>query len=82
MHRIDAVTNSPGVRWELAKGIRSLLRWRKGVRQKKTETRRKIVGGSRKSCRDYNQIMGQDQAWASGWGSDDVVGSRIFSGST
>ncbi|RWV77099.1 hypothetical protein GW17_00062120, partial [Ensete ventricosum] len=53
-----------------------LLGWRKGVRQKKTETRRKIIGGNRKACRDYNHIMGQDQASASGRGSDDVVGYR------
>ncbi|RWW23749.1 hypothetical protein GW17_00011987 [Ensete ventricosum] len=32
--------------------IESLLGWRKGVRQKKTETCRKIIGGSRKACRD------------------------------
>ncbi|RWV81079.1 hypothetical protein GW17_00057536 [Ensete ventricosum] len=76
MHRVDAITNSPGVRRELAEGIRSLPGWRKGVRQKKTETHRKIVEGSRKACRDYNQMMGQDQAWASGRGSDDVVGSH------
>ncbi|RRT31941.1 hypothetical protein B296_00050835 [Ensete ventricosum] len=45
MHRVDVVGNSLGVRRELAKGIRSLLGWRKGVCQKKTETRRKIIGG-------------------------------------
>ncbi|RRT55848.1 hypothetical protein B296_00035551 [Ensete ventricosum] len=51
MHRVDAVRNSLGVRRELAKSIRSLLGWRKGVRQKKTKTRRKIVedNGSRSS---------------------------------
>ncbi|RZR90195.1 hypothetical protein BHM03_00018039 [Ensete ventricosum] len=49
MHRVDAVGNSPGVRRELAEGIGSLPGWRKGVRQKKTETRRKIVGGEPKS---------------------------------
>ncbi|RZS23348.1 hypothetical protein BHM03_00056263 [Ensete ventricosum] len=43
MHRVDAVGNSPGVRLELAEGIRSLPGWRKGVRQKKTETHWKIV---------------------------------------
>ncbi|RWV95382.1 hypothetical protein GW17_00041996 [Ensete ventricosum] len=48
----DAVGNSLGVRRELTEGIGSLLRWRKGVRQKKIKTRRKIVGGSRKSYRD------------------------------
>ncbi|RRT73416.1 hypothetical protein B296_00001229 [Ensete ventricosum] len=34
--------------------IRSLPGWRKGVRQKKTETRRKIIGGSRKACWESN----------------------------
>ncbi|RRT69941.1 hypothetical protein B296_00011909, partial [Ensete ventricosum] len=43
----DAVGNSPGVRQKLAEGIGSLPRWCKGVRQKKTETHRKIIGGSR-----------------------------------
>ncbi|RWW13109.1 hypothetical protein GW17_00023197 [Ensete ventricosum] len=52
MHRVDAIGNSLGVRWKLAEGIRSLLRWRKGVHQKKTKTRRKIVEGSRKACRE------------------------------
>ncbi|RRT41956.1 hypothetical protein B296_00054154 [Ensete ventricosum] len=52
MHRVDTVGNSPGVRWELADGIESLPGWRKGVRQKKTETHRKIVEGSRKACRE------------------------------
>ncbi|RRT60903.1 hypothetical protein B296_00012631 [Ensete ventricosum] len=36
----------------LAKGIGSLLGWRRGVRPTKTETRRKIIGGSRKAYRD------------------------------
>ncbi|RRT38583.1 hypothetical protein B296_00040572 [Ensete ventricosum] len=44
MHRVDAAGNSLGVHWELAEGIRSLPGWRKGVRQKKTETCRKIIG--------------------------------------
>ncbi|RRT69540.1 hypothetical protein B296_00001734 [Ensete ventricosum] len=44
MHRVDAVGKSPGVRWEFVEGIESLLGWRKGVRKKKTETCRKIVG--------------------------------------
>ncbi|RRT61211.1 hypothetical protein B296_00040965, partial [Ensete ventricosum] len=52
MHRVDAVGNSPGVRRELAEGIGSSLGWHKGVHQKKIETHRKIVGGSRKACRD------------------------------
>ncbi|RWV79336.1 hypothetical protein GW17_00059546 [Ensete ventricosum] len=42
MHRVDAIGNSPRVRWELAEGIRSLPGWRKGVRQKKIETRRRL----------------------------------------
>ncbi|RRT31655.1 hypothetical protein B296_00058696 [Ensete ventricosum] len=52
MHRVDAVRNSPGVRREIAEGIGSLSGWRKGVRQKKIETRRKIIGGSPKACRE------------------------------
>ncbi|RZS15546.1 hypothetical protein BHM03_00047395, partial [Ensete ventricosum] len=48
----DAVGNSPGVHWELAKGIRSLPRWCKGVHRKKTKTHRKIVRGSRKTYRE------------------------------
>ncbi|RRT31350.1 hypothetical protein B296_00052008 [Ensete ventricosum] len=46
MHRVDAFGNSSGVCRKLAEGIGSLLGWHKGVRQKKTETRRKIIGGS------------------------------------
>ncbi|RRT53581.1 hypothetical protein B296_00022034 [Ensete ventricosum] len=45
MHRADAVGNSPGVRRELVKGIKSLTGWHKGVYQKKTETHWKIVRG-------------------------------------
>ncbi|RRT32181.1 hypothetical protein B296_00056720 [Ensete ventricosum] len=52
MHRVDAVGNSLGVHWELAEGIESLPGWHKEVRQKKTETRRKIIGSSRKACRE------------------------------
>ncbi|RRT32514.1 hypothetical protein B296_00023646 [Ensete ventricosum] len=44
MYQVNAVGNSSGVHQELAEGIGSLLGWRKGVRQKKTETYRKIVG--------------------------------------
>ncbi|RWW63456.1 hypothetical protein BHE74_00029363 [Ensete ventricosum] len=55
MHRIDTVGNSPGVRRELAEGIRSLPGWRKGVLQKKTETRQKIVKDSRKACREFTE---------------------------
>ncbi|RWW55272.1 hypothetical protein BHE74_00038102 [Ensete ventricosum] len=46
----NAVGNSLRVCWELAEGIGSLPELRKRVRQKKTETRRKIVGGSRNAC--------------------------------
>ncbi|RZS27485.1 hypothetical protein BHM03_00060956 [Ensete ventricosum] len=59
MHRVDAVGNSPGVHWELAKGIGSLLGWHKGVRQKKTETRWKIVKGNRKACREFIEGIGK-----------------------
>ncbi|RWW09019.1 hypothetical protein GW17_00027513 [Ensete ventricosum] len=52
MHRVDTVGNSLGVRQELAKGIGSLPGWCKGVCQKKIETRRKIVGGSRKAYQE------------------------------
>ncbi|RWW42619.1 hypothetical protein BHE74_00051810, partial [Ensete ventricosum] len=55
----DAVGDSPGVRRELVEGIGSLPGWRKVVRRKKTETRRKIVGGSRKACRDYVPMFGE-----------------------
>ncbi|RZR92984.1 hypothetical protein BHM03_00021372 [Ensete ventricosum] len=44
MHRVDAVGNSPGVHREHVEGIGSLPGWRKGVPQKKIETRQKIVG--------------------------------------
>ncbi|RWV91189.1 hypothetical protein GW17_00046548 [Ensete ventricosum] len=60
MYQVDAVGNLPGVHRKLAEGIESLPGWHKGVCQKKTETRQKIVRGSRKICRD----------------SDDEVGSR------
>ncbi|RWW73833.1 hypothetical protein BHE74_00018250 [Ensete ventricosum] len=52
MHRVDPVGNSLGVHRELVEGIGSLPEWCKGVRQKKIETRRKIVRGSRKAYRD------------------------------
>ncbi|RZS00933.1 hypothetical protein BHM03_00030715, partial [Ensete ventricosum] len=51
MHWVDTVGNSPGVRRELVEGFGSLPGWRKGVRQKKTVTRQKIVKGRRKACR-------------------------------
>ncbi|RWW46339.1 hypothetical protein BHE74_00047738 [Ensete ventricosum] len=84
MHRVDAVGNTPGVHQELAKGIGSLLGWRKGVRQKKTETHRKIVRGSRKACRETNydkamELQPDDEPRSSlsiESGLDDVVGSR------
>ncbi|RWV87133.1 hypothetical protein GW17_00050909 [Ensete ventricosum] len=63
MHRVDTFGNSPGVCRKLTEGIGSLPGWRKGVRQKKTKTRQKIIVGSRKAC------------WESGY-SDDAVGSR------
>ncbi|RWW35444.1 hypothetical protein BHE74_00059618, partial [Ensete ventricosum] len=50
IHRVDAFGNSPGVCRKLTEGIGSLLGWRKGVLQKKTETPRKIVRGSQKAC--------------------------------
>ncbi|RWW28792.1 hypothetical protein GW17_00006711 [Ensete ventricosum] len=63
MHRVDAFENSPGVCRKLVEGIGSLLRWRKGVRQKKTETRRKIIGEDRRTyckivegCRSMREI--------------------------
>ncbi|RRT44112.1 hypothetical protein B296_00013593, partial [Ensete ventricosum] len=46
----DAVGNSLGVHQKLVEGIESLLGWRKRVHRKKTETRWKIIGGSRKAC--------------------------------
>ncbi|RWW87209.1 hypothetical protein BHE74_00003980 [Ensete ventricosum] len=52
MHRVNTIGNSPGVRRELPEGIGSLLGWRKGVRHKKTETRQKIIDGSRKAYQD------------------------------
>ncbi|RRT39075.1 hypothetical protein B296_00043758 [Ensete ventricosum] len=41
----DAVGNSLGVHQELAKGIKSLPGWHKGVHRKKTKTHWKIIGG-------------------------------------
>ncbi|RWW36923.1 hypothetical protein BHE74_00058015, partial [Ensete ventricosum] len=43
MHRVDTFGNWLGVCWKLAEDIRSLLGWHKGVRQKKTKTRWKII---------------------------------------
>ncbi|RZS06094.1 hypothetical protein BHM03_00036698 [Ensete ventricosum] len=56
MHRVDAVGNLLGVRRELTEGIGSLPEWHMGVGQKKTETYRKIVRGSRKACRDERRL--------------------------
>ncbi|RRT70057.1 hypothetical protein B296_00000602 [Ensete ventricosum] len=53
MHRVDAVGNSPGVHRKLVEGIGSLPGWHKGVRQKKIETHRKIIGGSRKAYQEF-----------------------------
>ncbi|RRT64695.1 hypothetical protein B296_00019939 [Ensete ventricosum] len=60
MHQVDAFGNSPGVCRKLAEGIRSLPGWRKGVRQKKTETCQKIIGGNRKACRERPEDFLQD----------------------
>ncbi|RZS18005.1 hypothetical protein BHM03_00050211 [Ensete ventricosum] len=51
----DAVGNSLRVRRELTEGIGSLPGCRKGVHWKKTETRRKIIGGSRNACRELGR---------------------------
>ncbi|RRT36190.1 hypothetical protein B296_00049228 [Ensete ventricosum] len=53
MHWVDAVGNLLEVRWEL-RGYQEFARMRrKGVCQKKTETRRKIVRGSRKTYQEF-----------------------------
>ncbi|RWW57412.1 hypothetical protein BHE74_00035808 [Ensete ventricosum] len=61
MHRVNAFGNSLGVCRKLAEGIGSLAGWRKGVRQMKIETRRKIVGvGSRrKFARRFVERIGK-----------------------
>ncbi|RRT48185.1 hypothetical protein B296_00031749 [Ensete ventricosum] len=64
MHRVDTFENLSGVCWKLVEGIGSLLGWRKGVRQKKTETRRKIIGDSQKACRDLDNVMGSCRKFA------------------
>ncbi|RRT35896.1 hypothetical protein B296_00021219 [Ensete ventricosum] len=51
----NAVGNLPGVCWELIEGMRSLLGWHKGVRQKNTETSWKITEGSRKACQELGR---------------------------
>ncbi|RRT42557.1 hypothetical protein B296_00057030, partial [Ensete ventricosum] len=73
--------------WELAwsasgaaEGIGSLLGWRKGVRQKKTETRRKIVKGSRKACQGLGRygprikLRHQAKDWTIRW---ELAGSLL-----
>ncbi|RWV84803.1 hypothetical protein GW17_00053456, partial [Ensete ventricosum] len=81
IHRVDAVENSPGVHQELGEGIRHLPGWRKGVCQKKTETRWKIVRDSRKTCRETGAMKlqpddGPKSSLGIESGSDDAVGFR------
>ncbi|RRT76546.1 hypothetical protein B296_00019796 [Ensete ventricosum] len=59
MHQVEVVGNSLGVRRELVEGIGSLPGWRMGVRQKKTETYRKIIGDSRKAYREFTEGIGK-----------------------
>ncbi|RWW40319.1 hypothetical protein BHE74_00054276 [Ensete ventricosum] len=72
----DAIKNSLGVRRELVEGIRSLPGWRKGVRRKKTETRWKIVGGSRKAYQELGRINLRHRAkvWTMRW---ELIGSLL-----
>ncbi|RZR89973.1 hypothetical protein BHM03_00017791 [Ensete ventricosum] len=87
--RNDAVGKSLGVLWEVAEGVGSLPRWRKGVRRKKTETHRKIIGGSQKACWEFNhdgeselqirhgsriKLMHQAKDWTMRW---ELVGSSL-----
>ncbi|RRT84864.1 hypothetical protein B296_00012922 [Ensete ventricosum] len=51
----DVVGNSPRLRRELTEGIGSFLEWCKGVRRKKTETRQKIIEGSRKAYQELGR---------------------------
>ncbi|RZS18551.1 hypothetical protein BHM03_00050837, partial [Ensete ventricosum] len=78
--------NLPGVRRELAEGIRSLPRWRKEVHQKKVETRRKIVGGSRKACRDlprpHPPSAGVDQDDAGYYTTQSTIGTPVSAPAT
>ncbi|RRT55625.1 hypothetical protein B296_00047846 [Ensete ventricosum] len=64
MHRVDAFGNSPGVCRKLIEGIEGLSGWHKRVHQKKTETRQKIVDGSRKACRDSDDAVGSHRKFA------------------
>ncbi|RRT50588.1 hypothetical protein B296_00051657 [Ensete ventricosum] len=52
----NTVRNLPEVRRELVKGIGRLLGWCKGVREKKTMTRQKIIGDSRKAYREFGRF--------------------------
>ncbi|RWW78792.1 hypothetical protein BHE74_00012972 [Ensete ventricosum] len=51
----DAIGNSPEVRRKLTEGIGGLSGCRKEVCQKKTETHRKIIGGSRNDCQELGR---------------------------
>ncbi|RRT60380.1 hypothetical protein B296_00016082 [Ensete ventricosum] len=75
MHRVDAIGNLPGIRRELAEGIGSLPGWRKGVSQKKIETCRKIIGGSRKACRERCSGISSEFARRFAEGIGKLVGS-------
>ncbi|RRT69235.1 hypothetical protein B296_00018928 [Ensete ventricosum] len=57
MHRVDAFGNLLGVCRKLTEGIESLLGWRKGVRQKKTETRWKIIGVAEKLAKSRDGLV-------------------------
>ncbi|RRT71330.1 hypothetical protein B296_00001666 [Ensete ventricosum] len=54
------------MRQELTEGIGSLLGWRKGVRRKKIETRRKIDGANRKVCRELGSSLGVRKEFVEG----------------
>ncbi|RWW52534.1 hypothetical protein BHE74_00041020 [Ensete ventricosum] len=77
MHRVDAFGNLLGVCRKLAEGIRSLPGWLKGVRQKKTENYRKIIGGLTMAGSMKLQ-PDDDPRYSLGIvpSSDDAVGSR------
>ncbi|RWV96572.1 hypothetical protein GW17_00040701 [Ensete ventricosum] len=64
MHQVDAVGNSPGVRRKLVEGIGSLPGWHKGVRQKKIETHRKIIGVAEKLTRSSDDAVGYRRKFA------------------
>ncbi|RZS22560.1 hypothetical protein BHM03_00055356 [Ensete ventricosum] len=76
IHQVNAFGNSPGVCRKLVEGIGSLPGWRKGVHQKKIETRQKIIGGSRKAYRESGwSYDGPRYSLGIGPSSDDAVGS-------